>query len=107
MSEKSYEEEKAERDATFVRVPYGVIDRAYRVLGDADSSIRVFYPSADWAQRKGMQILMDEINEAQEGLLITIRAILNPDREDFQPPHTVIAPPPNEPEAGRGDNNRP
>lgn len=89
MNDKTYEEEKAERDAMLVQIRYGAIDRANDVLRDADSTIRVFYGGADWAQRKGMALLMDEITQAQEGLLEVIRAFLNPERGDLQPAYQV------------------
>lgn len=81
---KTYEEEKAERDAMIVQVKYATIENAYHKLQDSSDALRVFYPGADWCRRKGMAALMDEIANAGERLMVVIRAVGNPDREDLQ-----------------------
>lgn len=67
-----------------VQVKYATIENAYHTLRDARAALDVFYPGADWARRKGMAQLMDEMANAGEGLLVVIRAIGNPDRDDLQ-----------------------
>lgn len=46
--------------------------------------MQVFYPGADWLRRAGMAQLQDKITKAELDLLIVIRAVGNPDREDLQ-----------------------
>jgi hypothetical protein len=49
----------------------------HHVLRDAGEVIRCFYPGANWAERKGMKLAMDEIDRAEEMCLEVIRPTLD------------------------------
>lgn len=72
-------ENKEKNKPKEVAIKYENINKIYNTLVDAYRVIQAKYPGANHAERKGMKLMMDEINEAEEMCLEVIRPELNPE----------------------------
>lgn len=65
-----------ERDKIPITTTYKMMHKLYEVMRDAAECIRAKYPDANWNERKGMKLMMDELDRAGESCLELTRPIV-------------------------------
>lgn len=74
----------SDKEAREVLIKFSDLNSIYHLLGEAGEVIRAFYPGANWAERKGAKLMMEELDQAQEMCLQVIRPVLQEEREAAQ-----------------------